>query len=117
MSRQCAGFKRNGERCTATVEPPNDYCWAHAPEHAEERRRNASRAGRSKPSREVAVLKEELKVLKDDVLAGNVDRNDAAVVVQVYRTLKDFIELERRTRETDDLAAQIEDLKREHGVA
>ncbi len=117
MSRQCDGFKRGGGRCTATVEPPQRYCWWHDPGNAEERRRNASRAGRSKPSREVAVLKEELKVLKDDVLAGNVDRNDAAVVVQVYRTLKDFIELERRTRETDDLAAQIEDLKREHGVA
>ena len=99
------------------VEPPNAYCWAHAPEHAEERRRNASRAGRSKPGKEVAILKEELKALKDDVLEGRVDRNDAAVVVQVYRTLKDFIELERRARETDELAREIGDLKREHGVA
>jgi hypothetical protein len=38
-------------------------------------------------------------------------------MIQGYRTLKDFIELERRVRETDDLAAEIEDLKREYGVA
>jgi hypothetical protein len=95
---------------TASVGP-------HAPENAEQRRRSASRAAKAKPSKEVAVLKEELKALKDDVLSGTVDRNDAAVVVQVYRTLKDFIELERRVKETDDLAAEIEELKREYGIA
>jgi hypothetical protein len=38
-------------------------------------------------------------------------------MVQAYRAIKDSIELERRVRETDDLAAEIEDLKREYGVA
>jgi hypothetical protein len=93
------------------------WCWAHHPSHAEQRRRAASKAGRSKPTAEVVTIKEELKTLKDDVLAGNVDRNDAAVVVQVYRALKDYIELERRVRETDELAAAIEELKREHEQA
>jgi hypothetical protein len=39
------------------------------------------------------------------------------VMVQAYRALKDFIALERQVRETDDLAAEIEELKREYGVA
>jgi hypothetical protein len=111
---QCARYKRDGSQCTATVEPPQRYCWWHDPKNAERRSRSASRAARAKPSKEIALLKEELKALKDDVLAGSVDRNDAAVVVQVYRTLKDFIELERRVKETDDLAAELEDLKREY---
>lgn len=115
--RQCTAKKANGERCQGTANGPEALCWAHLPQNAEQRRRQASRAARAKPNREVAVLKEELKVLKDDVLAGKVERNDATVVVQVYRTLKDFIELERRVRETDDLAAELEELKREHGVA
>jgi hypothetical protein len=38
-------------------------------------------------------------------------------VVQVYRALLSFIELERRVKETDDLAAELEDLKREYGGA
>jgi hypothetical protein len=113
----CGAFKRNGERCTLPAHGQQGLCWAHDPENAEKRRRGASRGGRAKANREVALLKEELKALKDDVLSGSVDRNDAAVVVQVYRTLKDFIELERRVKETDDLAAEIEELKREHGVA
>jgi hypothetical protein len=113
----CRATKANGEPCKAPATEPDGHCWAHTPKHAEQRSKQASRAARAKPNKEIAVLKEELKALKDDVLTGRVDRNDAAVVVQVYRTLKDYIELERRARETDELAAEIEDLKREYGVA
>jgi hypothetical protein len=113
LSRQCSGITRGGSRCTAIVTGPDDYCYQHDPANAEKRRRAASRAGRSKPSREVASLKSELRQLKDDVLAGDVDRNDAAVVVQVYRVLKDLVELERKTKVTDELAAEIKQLKEE----
>ncbi len=88
-------------------------CWAHAPENAEQRRRQASRAARSKGNREVAILKGEIKSLIQDVRDGSLDRNDAAVMIQGYRALKDFVELERRVHETDDLAREIEELKRE----
>lgn len=107
MTRRCAGIRRDGGRCTAIVVGPNDYCYQHDPGRAGERKRAASRAGRARPSREIA----ELKALKDDVLAGRVDRNDAAVVVQVCRALHDFIELERRVRTTDELERQIAELK------
>ncbi len=52
-----------------------------------------------------------------DVKSGDLDRNDAGVMIQGYRALKDFIELERRVKETDDLAAEIEELKREYDAA
>jgi hypothetical protein len=38
-------------------------------------------------------------------------------MIQGYRTLKDFIALERQVRETDELAAEIAELKREYGAA
>ena len=50
------------------------------------------------------------------MLAGEVDRNDAAVAVRIYSVLKDFIELERRVAETDQPAAEIESLKLEYGI-
>ena len=114
---RCHGTRRNGERCTQTVEPPNAYCWHHAPERAEERRRAASRAGKSRPSTEVRTIKEEIKGVISGVKAGEIDRNDAAVMIQGYRALKDFISLERQVRVDDELAAEIEELKREYGVA
>ncbi|MDP9454420.1 MAG: hypothetical protein M3Q60_01235 [Actinomycetota bacterium] len=116
MNGRCGATKRNGEWCTQAVAGPQGLCWAHDPAHAEKRRRMASRAARARGSKEVALLKEELRTLKDDVLEGRVDRNDAAVVVQVYRALKDLIELERRIKETDRLASEIEELKREYGA-
>ena len=114
---RCHGTRRNGERCTQTVEPPNAYCWHHAPERAEERRRAASRAGKSRPSTEVRTIKEEIKGVISGVKAGEIDRNDAAVMIQGYRALKDFIALERGIRVEDELAAEIEQLKRERGHA
>jgi hypothetical protein len=38
-------------------------------------------------------------------------------MIQGYRALRDFIALERQVRETDELAAEIEELKREYGAA
>ena len=77
----------------------------------------ASRGGSAKGNREVAALKEEIKSVIADVRAGELDRNDAAVMIQGYRALKDFIALERQVKETDELAAEIEELKREYGVS
>lgn len=113
----CRATKANGEPCTLPANGPQGLCWAHAPENAEKRRRAASRAAKCKGNKEVVVLKEEIKAVIADVRSGNLDRNDAAVMVQAYRALKDFIALERQVRETDELAAEIEELKREHGAA
>jgi len=115
--RRCSGIKPDGAQCTLTVEPPERYCWHHTPERAEERRRTASKAARSRPSTEVRTIKEEIKAVIADVKGGELDRNDAAVMIQGYRALKDFIALERQVKETDQLAAEIEDLKREYGAA
>ncbi len=111
MDVQCAGIKANGERCNRSADSSAGFCWGHDPKNAERRRRQASKAGRSKPSREIRTLKAELKTLKDDVLAGTTDRNDAAVAVQIYRTLKDLVELERRLREQDEIIERLEQLE------
>ncbi len=117
MQRQCSAITRAGTRCQRSAEGQNALCFAHDPKNAERRRRTASRGGRGKANREVAALKEEIKSVIADVKAGELDRNDAAVMIQGYRALKDFIALERQVRETDELAAEIEELKREYGVA
>jgi len=86
-------------------------CWLHDPSRADQRHRHASKAARSKGNREVADLKDEIKSVIADVKAGDLDRNDAAVMIQGYRALKDLMALERQIRETDELAAEIEALK------
>jgi hypothetical protein len=117
LGGQCSFIKASGERCRGAATAPNGLCWAHDPKNAERRRRTASRGGRAKTNREVADLKDEIRAVIADVRAGDLDRNAAAVMLQGYRALRDFIALERQVRETDELAAEIEELKREHGAA
>jgi hypothetical protein len=117
LNVRCHATKANGELCTLPANGPQGLCWAHAPENAEKRRRAASKAARSKGNKEVALLKEEIKDVIAEVRTGEIDRNAAAVMLQGYRTLKDYIVLQRQVKEQDELAADIEELKREYGVA
>ncbi len=113
MQRQCSAITRAGVRCQRSAESQNGLCFAHDPANAERRRRTAARGGRGKANREVADLKAEIRDVIAGVRSGELDRNDAGVMIQGYRALKDFIALERTLLDVEDLAAQIEELKRE----
>ncbi|MDQ3318354.1 MAG: Mcm10/DnaG-type zinc finger protein [Actinomycetota bacterium] len=104
----CAGTKRDGSTCTATVDPPQEYCWWHDPANAEERRRAASKAGKSRPNRELAGVKALCEDLTDRVLAGSLLPGPAAVANQLINTRLRAIEQARKNRETEDLEARIE---------
>ena len=114
MMVTCRGSKRDGTPCTATVEPPQEYCWWHDPANAERRRRAASKAGKSKPSREIVAIKGRLSDLADDLLAGRVDRADAAVVSQILNVYLRAITTELKIKEVVDLEERIAALE-QHG--
>ena len=105
----CAAIKLNGERCKGAATGSHGYCWSHAPENAAVRRKQASRAARGKAggAKEVRDLKTKIKGLIGEVKGGVLDRNDAGVMIQGFRTLKDLIELERRIKETEELEERI----------
>ena len=106
--RQCSFIKPNGGRCKGVATEQHGLCWAHDPKNAEQRHRQASRAAKAKPSREIRTLKSEIKVIIDDVRDGHLDRQSGAVMLHGYRTLRDDIELERRVREQDELVERLE---------
>lgn len=115
----CPGIKRDGSRCTVTVEPPQTHCWWHDPDNAEERRRAASRAGKSRPNRELAGVKTLLSDLTDRVLGKEgteaLETGRAAVANQLINTRLRAIEVERKAKETDELEGRIEALERANG--
>jgi hypothetical protein len=113
---QCAGTKRDGSMCTASVDPPQSYCWWHDPAYADKRQRAASRGGKGKASKEIRDLKKQLEDLADDVLEGRVDRGAAVVVNQIINTRTRLIEIERKVKETEELEARIEALEAQRGV-
>ncbi len=111
MTAQCTATKSNGERCTLPANGQQGLCWAHDPRNAERRRRTASRGGRSKPGREVALLKEEIKTIISEVKKGDLDRNDANTMFRGYSVVLDFIKVERGVLEVEDLAREVEELR------
>ncbi len=108
---QCAGIKRDGGRCTVVVGPGRTHCYSHDPGRAEERRRNASRGGRSKGNSEISDLKAQLKKLAADVLSGEVERGAGAVVNHILNTRARLIDLERKIREQEELEERLEALE------
>jgi hypothetical protein len=107
----CRATKANGEPCRAPATGPHGYCWAHDPANAEQRSRMASKAAKSKPSRELAGLKAQLQDLTKDVLAGEIETGRAAVANQLINTLIRAIEQERKMRELGELAERLEALE------
>ncbi len=111
MRRQCSAITRSGERCTHFVSGAQEFCHLHDPARSEERRRNASRAGKSKPSRKIAAIRSQLKKLVEDVLSEELPTGPAAVANQLLNTMLRSIELERRIKETEELEERLEALE------
>ena len=93
---RCAGFKPSGEQCERIVRAPQTYCFAHDPSRSQERTRNASKAGKSRPSSEIRSVKNQLQDLTNRLLSGEVERADAAVCGQLLNVKLRALEQERR---------------------
>src|SRR5215212_12175739 len=114
---RCAGKKGDGTPCERIVGSSQEYCYAHDPAFAEDRKRAASKAARSPAkghsSREIRQIKGRLEDLYGAVLEGSVTRQAAAVANQIANTQLRAIEIERRVREQEGLEErldQVEDL-------
>ncbi len=112
---RCAYIKPGGERCGAIAMKGYDTCYGHREDLAEERRRNASKGGRSggrgRGSAELTEIKTLLKDLTDKVLRVEMGSGVAAVANQLINTRLRAVELERKVKETDELEARIEELE------
>ncbi len=108
---RCAGYKPNGEQCERIVGTPQTYCFAHDPSRSKERTHNASKAGRSKPKRELQAIREQASKLFDEVHSGEVEPKAGAVLTQITNTQARILELERKLKETEELEERLEALE------
>ena len=112
---KCTGITQAGTACKGTPIEGSPYCYVHHPDHAEERRRHGSkggkRGGRGRPSVELGRLQARLETLADEVLAGTVDRGDAAVVGQLLGGARACLRDTLAAREQEELAARLEEIE------
>jgi hypothetical protein len=114
---RCAANKPDGSPCERIVSASQKYCFAHDPANAERRSRSASKAARSKPNRELASLKSQLRTVADGVLSGAVEPKHGAVAVQALSALTRAIEQERKIRELEEIEERVAELERRKGIA
>jgi hypothetical protein len=112
---RCSATKRNGEPCRISVEPGVEFCWAHDPANREHRQRITSRAGKSKPNKELLSIKERLSALAsalaDGVLEGSTDRAVGAVASQILNVYLRALETERKWKEFGEIEERISTLE------
>jgi len=112
---RCAGKKGDGTPCERIVGSSQQYCYAHDPAFAEDRKRAASKAARSpatsRSSREIRQIKGRLEDLYGAVLEGSVSRQVAAVTNQIAKTQLRALEIKRREREQDELEERVDELE------
>jgi hypothetical protein len=89
----------------------HELCWTHAPEHAEKRRRNASKAATAKADKEIRSTKAEIRRLINAVREEDFDVSKANAVNRLYQTLLQYIIVERGIYREDDLAQRIRELQ------
>jgi hypothetical protein len=116
---KCTGITRAGERCKGIAIDGSDYCYAHDPDRAEERRRNAHKGGKAGGNgraglSELTAIKRAIRATIDAALAGEVERGIAAVAFQGFNALLKAVETERKVRETDELLERLEALEEAH---
>ena len=107
---RCSAITKGGERCRLDA-TSSSYCWSHAPENAEARKRRGRRGGKARGASELSEVKREIRSVVTDVLEGRVERGVGAVVFQGYNTLLKAVEVERRIREEEELLTRIEQLE------
>jgi hypothetical protein len=78
---RCGSFKADNSPCERIVGASQTYCFAHDPTKEEVRKRNAAKAGASKPNRELSEAKDALRLVADMVLQGSLDSRRAAVAI------------------------------------
>jgi hypothetical protein len=96
---KCKATKKDGIPCSLPAVYHDGTCWAHSEKNAEARRRGSSRGGRNKSVGELAMLKDKLVQLGDDVLNGAMDKGRASVAAVCYGTAIKAVEAEIKARE------------------
>ena len=112
---RCDAITAAGTPCKGIPIDGSAWCYAHHPDHVEERRRygerGGKRAGRGRPVTELAELKALLADLTEGVLEGRVQTNVAAVANQLLNTRLRAVEVERKIKETEELEERIVELE------
>jgi hypothetical protein len=120
---KCTFTKRNGDECRGVAVGPLGGCYQHDPSYELDRKRdaqrNGKRGGRGRPNPGTADLhrlQSRFEDLAEQVLAGTVDRADAAVAAQCLNGARSRIAASAKLREIEDFEKRLDALEKRRGM-
>ena len=112
---KCSGITQAGTACKGIPIDGSQWCYAHHPDRAKERRRHGSkggrRGGRGRPIAELGTLREENAEIRRRLLEGELLPNVAAVAVQSINTDIRAVGAAMKAREQEELVERLEGLE------
>ena len=112
---KCAGITQAGTACKGIPIDGSQWCYAHHPDRANERRRHGSkggkRGGRGRPIAELGSLRDENAQIRRRLLEGELLPNVAAVAVQSINTDIRAVGAAMKAREQEELVERLEGLE------
>jgi|SRR5215218_8839134 len=108
---RCSGLKPDGSGCERIVGPYQEFCYAHDPRHREERRTQASRAGRGNSYKELREIRRALARLYEDVREGAVDKSVGTALATIANIRLRALSLEKELREVQELEGAVQELE------
>jgi hypothetical protein len=112
---KCSGITQAGTACKGIPIDGSQWCYAHHPDRAKERRQHGSkggrRGGRGRPIAELGALRDENAEIRRRLLEGELLPNVAAVAVQSINTDIRAVGVAMKAREQEELVECLEGLE------
>jgi hypothetical protein len=112
---KCSGITQAGTACKGILIDGSQWCYAHHPDRANERRRHGSkggkRGGRGRSIAELGALRDENADIRRRLLEGELLPNVAAVAVQSINTDIRAVGAALKAREQEELTERLEGLE------
>ena len=112
---KCSGITQAGAACKGIPTDGSQWCYAHDPDHAQERRRHGARGGkrggRGRPVAELAALRAENADIRARLLGDELAPNLAAVAVQSLNADARLVVAALKAREQEELVERLEEME------
>ena len=112
---KCSGITQAGSACKGIPIDGSQWCYAHHPDRAKERRRHGSkggrRGGRGRPIAELGALRDENAQIRRRLLEGELLPNVAAVAVQSINTDIRAVGAVLKAREQEEFVERLEGIE------
>ena len=112
---RCATIKANGQRCRAQAITGNEFCYVHAPELAETRKRNnrkgGQRGGRGRPKNRTELVHKVADTMISKLLKEEIDPSVAAVIIQAGNLKLRAALADLKIEQQQELVERLEELE------